>query len=72
MEFAMAKHPDGAPVARTEAHESFRRAKEALRLAGGRPPVDQYGEPMSWSQRRGWHSNGPPPRRRGGRTLSFG
>jgi hypothetical protein len=53
MELAMVLRPDGTPVPRTAALESFRRFQDALAKAGGRAPRHN-GVPMLWSESRGW------------------
>lgn len=69
-EYAMLRTPDGAAVPRTAAKQSLQKAKEALARAGGRPPSGPDGEPMLWSEQRGWFPRDERAPRRAGRPLS--
>lgn len=64
MEMAMAKHPDGTPVARLEARVSFDQFRRALRSAGGRAPRGKI-----WCSQTGWVDR-PAPRAAGGLSLA--
>ena len=66
LEFAILADERGHPYVNSEAHASFRRAKEALRLAGGTPPMDARGRSMLWRENletgeSGWVTRDAPP-----------
>jgi hypothetical protein len=56
VEYAMLKHPNGAPVDRSEARASYERYRAALARAGGRAPRDRQGRRLVWNQVDGWHA----------------